>query len=460
MAGKIRTLLSRVIVVAIVGAVVTLGLALFRVGAPASIRIESAMPGIGQRTPIAVSVEEPGRGLGTIRVELIQDERRHLLAERAHRPREFWAFWGPRVTSDVIEVEAGREGVEWLRPGEASVRVTVERAPTWLRYPDPAALEIVLPVKLVPPSLEVLSTRVYAAQGGSEAVVYRVGDSAVRDGVRAGEWWFPGAPLPGGDGRDRFALFAVPYDLDDVSRIRLVAVDDVANEAETAFVDRFFKKPFKTDTIRISDAFMQKVVPAILSQTPELEQRGNLLDNYLAINGGLRASNAEHLIDLAGDSVQEFLWSRPFLQMPNSQVMSSFADRRTYLYEARAVDQQDHLGYDLASTSRASIPAANDGIVVLARFFGIYGNAVVIDHGFGLMSLYGHLSSIEVSEGDVVERGQSIGRTGETGLAGGDHLHFTMVLQGLPVNPVEWWDGHWIRDRLESKLGPALGGAE
>jgi murein DD-endopeptidase MepM/ murein hydrolase activator NlpD len=205
---------------------------------------------------------------------------------------------------------------------------------------------------------------------------------------------------------------------------------------------------------------MQKVVPAILSQTPELEQRGSLLDNYLAINGELRAANSQYLIDLAADSVQEFLWSRPFLQMPNSQVMSTFADRRTYLYEGRSVDQQDHLGYDLASTARATIPAANDGIVVLARFFGIYGNAVVIDHGFGLMSLYGHLSSIDVSEADVVERGQSLGRSGETGLAGGDHLHFTMLLRGLPVNPVEWWDGHWIRDRLETKLGPQLGGVE
>jgi murein DD-endopeptidase MepM/ murein hydrolase activator NlpD len=460
MAGKVRTLFVRVIVIAIIAVIVTLGLALFRVGAPASIRIEPAMPGIGQRTPIAVSVDEPGRGLGTIRVELIQEQRRHLLAERVHQPREFWEFWGPRVTHDVIEVEAGRQGAEWLRQGEASIRVTVDRAPTWLRYPEPAALEIVLPVKLVPPSLEVFSTRVYVAQGGSEAVVYRVGESAVRDGVRAGEWWFPGAPLPGGDDRERFALFAVPFDLDDSSQVRLVAVDDVANEAETTFVKQFFKKPFKTDTIRISDAFMQKVVPAILSQTPELEQRGSLLDNYLAINGELRAANSQYLIDLAADSVQEFLWSRPFLQMPNSQVMSTFADRRTYLYEGRSVDQQDHLGYDLASTSRATIPAANDGIVVLARFFGIYGNAVVIDHGFGLMSLYGHLSSIDVSEADVVERGQSLGRSGETGLAGGDHLHFTMLLRGLPVNPVEWWDGHWIRDRLETKLGPQLGGVE
>ena len=454
MAGKSRKFLSRIFFLGVVTLAVVVGLAFFRVGPPAAIRIEPSLPGIGKRTPITVSVEEPARGLGWVKVELIQGDRSHPLAERRHVSRPFWAFWGPRVPREVIEVEPGRETIDGLREGQATIRVTAERAPTWVRHPEPAVAETVLPVRLVPPSLEVLSSAVYVAQGGSEAVVYRVGESAVEDGVRAGESWFPGAALPGGGPQDRFALFAVPFDLDDQGRIRVVAVDEVGNESNLAFVDRFFEKPFKNDTIQVTDAFMQKVVPAILSQTPEMKERGNLLDDYLAINGELRAVNAQRLVDLAKDSAQRFLWSEPFLQMPNSQVMSSFADRRTYVYQGRAVDEQDHLGFDLASTSRSPVPAANSGVVVLAQFFGIYGNAVVVDHGYGLMSLYGHLSSIDVAVGDVVARGQTLGRTGETGLAGGDHLHFTMLLHGLPVTPVEWWDGHWIQDRLEAKLGP------
>ena len=142
--------------------------------------------------------------------------------------------------------------------------------------------------------------------------------------------------------------------------------------------------------------------------------------------------------------------------MRNAKVMSDFADHRTYLYQGREVDQQDHLGFDLASTRGAEIQAANHGFVALARYFGIYGNAVVIDHGYGLMSLYGHLSSINVAEGQEVQRGDVLGRSGATGLAGGDHLHFTMLLQGLPVDPREWWDGHWIQDRLVLKLGAGL----
>jgi hypothetical protein len=454
---KARKLLSRLIAVVILAVIVFACLAIFRVGAPPSITIDPALPGIGKRTPVTVTVEEPGRGLGDITVEMIQGDRRKVLGGRVHEPRPFWAFWGPRATTDVIEIDAGRETFEGLREGEATIRVTAQRAPTWIRYPEPAVQQITLPVRLVPPAIEVMSIAIHAAQGGSEAVVYRVGETAVRDGVRAGEWWFPGFPLPGGDERDRFALFAVPYDVGDEGQVRLVAGDDVGNESAVAFITRFFKKPVKTDTIRVSDGFMQKVVPAILSQTPEIEDRGNLLETYLAINGELRAANAQVLVDLAESSVPSFLWNTRFLQMPNTQVMSTFAERRTYTYDGRPVDEQTHLGYDLASTRRASVPAANAGVVVLARYFGIYGNAVVIDHGYGLMTLYGHLSSIAVSEGEEVERGQSVGRSGETGLAGGDHLHYTVLLQGLPVDPVQWWDAHWIRDRLSNKLGPALG---
>jgi len=57
-----------------------------------------------------------------------------------------------------------------------------------------------------------------------------------------------------------------------------------------------------------------------------------------------------------------------------------------------------------------------------------------------------------------VERGQTIGRTGDTGLAGGDHLHFSTMVGGIHVNPVEWWDGHWIHDHALARLAPYEGG--
>lgn len=83
------------------------------------------------------------------------------------------------------------------------------------------------------------------------------------------------------------------------------------------------------------------------------------------------------------------------------------------------------------------------------RLFGIYGNAVV-DHGYSLMS--------DVSEGQEVARGDTLGRKGETGFGGLDQLHFATLLHGGPVNPVELWNNHWIEDRLRLKLVKVLKG--
>lgn len=454
--GKSGRTFIRILILLAVGAAVVAGVGAFRVGPEPSVTIEPALPGIGKRTPVRIAVAEPQRGLAGYRVEIAQGESVQRLDEREFEPREGWRFWGPRTESDEMTVEVGKETVDGLKEGPATIRVVAERAGAWLRSPDPKVETLELQVKLRPPTLQVVSTHVYVDQGGCEVVVYRVGETSVRDGVRAGDWFFPGFPLPGDDAQQRFAMFGVPFDMSDVAEVRLVAEDDVGNAARAAFVDRFKPKPFRSDTIGLNQAFMEKVVPAILSQTTDLDDKGDLLENYLMINGELRRRNAETLIELAGSSQAEFLWREAFLPMRNAAVMSNFADRRTYVFEGRAVDRQDHLGFDLASTAMAPIQAANDGVVVLARFFGIYGNAVVIDHGFGLMSLYGHLSSIAVEEGQVVERGREIGRSGATGLAAGDHLHFTMLLHGLAVNPREWWDSHWIHDRLKLKLGPAL----
>lgn len=431
-------------------------LAWVRVGEPPGIQIEPRLPGIGKRTPVAVTLSAPGRGLGAVRVDLVQGERVEMLAERSFSPRPFWRFWGPRQERAEIALEVGRETVENLRAGEATLRVTAERASTWLRHPAPAQATLVLPVRLSAPTLEILSLHTIVAQGGSEAVVYRVGEGAARDGVEAGERFFRGYALPGGGGGERFALFAMPYDLAEAGAVHVVADDGLGNVARTAFIERFIPRPPRQDTIALDDRLLAKVVPEIMSRTPELADQGSPLANYLAINGDLRRRNAATLQALAAASPEEFLWREVFLPLPNAAVMSSFADRRSYVYRDQVVDHQDHLGFDLAVVKQAPVPAANRGTVVLAEYFGIYGNCVVIDHGYGLMTLYAHLSSIAVAKGATVERGQLVGKSGDTGLAGGDHLHFTTLLGGLPVNPIEWWDAHWIQDRIRGKLGAAL----
>lgn len=447
------------LILVLLGGLAVGGWVSLRVGEPPVVKMSSDLPAIGKKTTVAIDVAEPKRGLTTVLVELVQGDRTEKLAEETFTPQPPHMLWAPKTDQHHLEVVVGRSTIEGLQQGEASIRVTAGRAGTWLEHPDPVVETLTLPVRITPPTIELLSSQTYVTQGGSEVVVYKVGDSAVTHGVRAKDWVFRGFDLPGGKAGEKFALFAVPYDVDDSAEVKLFTEDDVGNDVSIGFIDHFNPKPFKTDSINVSDGFMKKVVPRIMGQTPSFRDRGSLLDNYVAINSDMRKQNADRLVALAKDSEEKFFWNKVFLQMP-AKVVSSFADRRTYFYESKEIDRQDHLGFDLASTAKAPIPAANAGKVILAEYFGIYGNAVVIDHGFGLMSLYGHMSKIDVEVGQVVDRGHVIGTTGATGLALGDHLHFTMLLHGLPVTPIEWWDAQWIKNRVATKLGDTLGYVE
>ncbi|MEO8628191.1 MAG: M23 family metallopeptidase [Betaproteobacteria bacterium] len=451
--GGLRKLLLLLIVVGAIGGAVFIGL---WVGPPPEISIQPGAKVIGKKTPITVRVSEPKRGVSSVKVELVQGDTVKMLAESIHEPVPAWAFWRKGIATEEVNVVVGKDTVPDLKPGTAIIRVTAGRARSWLRAGEPIVAQMQLPVRLTPPTVQVQSTFTYVNQGGSEAVVYRTGDSAVRDGVQAGTRFFRGQPLPGGGPHDRFALFAVAYDMDNADNVRVIAQDDAGNESSAKFVDKFFAKPLHRDTINLNDAFMQKVTSEILSHTPELTDKGSPLENYLQINRDLRKTNEAFLISLAAKSESAFLWREPFLPMVNTAIKATFADRRSYVYQDRTVDQQDHLGLDMASVHAAPVPAANDGVIAHASYLGIYGNCVVIDHGYGLQTLYGHLSSIDVKVGDKVKRGQPIGRTGATGLAGGDHLHFAVLLDGLPVSPIEWIDRKWIQDRLKRKLGDAL----
>jgi murein DD-endopeptidase MepM/ murein hydrolase activator NlpD len=432
-------------------------MAAYRVGPSPKIEADPAGGSIGRKKPVTVTVTEPVRGLSSVRADLVQGERVEKLAEKSYVPRSSWSLWGSGMTGkDSFSLDIGRDAIKGLKAGPVVLRVTAERASTWLKHPDPVVKELTFQVRLTPPSLGVTSTFHFVRQGGAEVVVYRAGESSVRDGVQAGERWFPGFPLPGGSKEDRFAFFAVPYDFSEPSRVKLVAADDADNESQAGFIDQFTPRPPINATIDLSDAFLNKVVPAIMSQTPEMTDAGGLVENFLAINRDLRKTNAAALVELAGKSKPQFLWHQPFLPMSNAKVMAPFAESRTYVYQGRTVDHQVHLGFDLAATRAVAVQASNGGVVAMARYFGIYGNTVVVDHGYGLQTLYAHLSSIDVKEGQEVKRGETIGRTGDTGLAGGDHLHFSILVAGQPVNPVEWWDGHWIRDRVARKLGSAF----
>jgi murein DD-endopeptidase MepM/ murein hydrolase activator NlpD len=311
-------------------------------------------------------------------------------------------------------------------------------------------------VRSRPPSIEVLSGLLYINQGGSEMLLYRVSDSAVESGVRVGKYFFPGFPFPAGQAGvpvgERIALFAFPYDLPADTPAQVMARDDAGNEALANFPHQVIPKKFRSRDIQIDDNYLQAVVPPIMANTPEIHDQGSLLKNFLVLNGKLREMDRAQIAAASKKTASTMLWDGPFLQLANSAVESEFADFRTYYYKGQKVDQQTHLGFDLASVQHAPVKASNDGVVVFASYLGIFGNSIILDHGLGLQTLYSHLSSFEVKVGDKVAKGQEIAKSGSTGMAGGDHLHFTTLLDGVEVNPIEWWDERWVRQHILARL--------
>jgi len=175
-------------------------------------------------------------------------------------------------------------------------------------------------------------------------------------------------------------------------------------------------------------------------------------DVFVAVNRHLRKENEARIAEVTKNASPTMLWQGAFVQLPNSKVEANFADLRTYTWNGEPVDTAYHVGYDLSVTKHSPVEAANSGKVAFTGDLGIYGNTVILDHGLGLFTLYSHLSSIEVKVGDPVAQRQILGKTGETGLAAGDHLHFGVYLDGVAVLPVEWWDAKWIGDNITPKL--------
>jgi murein DD-endopeptidase MepM/ murein hydrolase activator NlpD len=413
-------------------------------------------------TPIEVLVEAPRGELTSLEIVFEQNDTRTPLGSLADLGDLTVQADGPdrlRITRPI-----GRESVPGLQSGPGRLTVSASRPVLFGARQIGAEATHEVEVRLERPRLSVLSTHHYINQGGAELVVYRVTPDDAVSGVRVGEVEYPGYPAAGvnvggvdiTDPALRVAFFALLHDQPRDTPIRLFARDVAGNTGSADFEFRIFPKTFRQSRINLDDAFLERVVPAILETTTEIAPEGATIDKYVAINSELRQKNAERIAGFAGETSDAILWrGQPFHPYTNNAVESAFADRRTYLYEGREVDRQTHLGFDLASYARTPIVAANDGRVLFADVLGIYGNTVIVDHGMGLQSLYAHLSSIDVSVGADVEKGQAIGRSGITGLAGGDHLHFTMLLQGRMINPVEWWDAHWIEDRILRKLRAA-----
>lgn len=409
-----------------------------------------------QSYEINMTATDKGSGLRHVTVSLVQKDNEKILLDKSYPSSSILSLFSDnKILSDsfAIPVETRKYG---MSDGQAVIRVVVTDY-AWRKWTKGNRFYKERPVIIdtVPPRLQVLTSQHNVSKGGVGLVIYRLDEENVESGVRVGEHFFPGYSGVFDDPMVITALFALDHTQGPDTRIVVEARDPAGNETKRGFYHYIKDKSFRLDTLRISNGFLEFKMPDFDLGPKEaqfLTEQNPLLAKFLYINKTLRQQNEEILLKVPWDTRAELMWKGRFSRLSGAANRARFADKRTYKYNGRVISHSTHLGVDLASTSNAPVGAANNGRVIMAENVGIFGNTVIIDHGLGLASLYAHLSQMNVVKGDMVKKDDVIGRTGLTGLAGGDHLHFSMILHNVFINPVEWWDAAWIKNNITSKI--------
>jgi hypothetical protein len=409
-----------------------------------TLAIEPPVQTIGVSTPVTVQMTNP-HGVRYVKAILEQNGAQYPLFEQRAPSTRF--VWRRHEQPGAVTFEAGKNKAPNLKEGKA--RILVEAVSNDFRSATSTATADVN-VVLQPPRVIPDDAQHYINQGGMELVTFTPSGSWNEAGVKVGKYTFRSFPIPGHP-EQRFSMFAYPWDLPADIAPAVYARNLAGTEATARFWFKLFPKKFRTRDVQIDDKLMDKLVTSVdptgqLAPGPDLESR------FVKIDHDLRAKNNQQLADLRFKTEEKILWNGPFTHWGKEE--ADFADVRNWIYKGRKIDQAVHLGFDLSDVQNAPVTAANDGRIVWASDLGIYGNCVVIDHGYALQSIYGHMRQIDVKVGDMVKKGQKMGIAGQTGLAGGVHVHFSLQIDGVQTNPREWWDEHWIKDRILSKLAP------
>ncbi len=414
-----------------------------------SVAVNPSIVSLGRSQKVNFTVSDAKSGVRKIEIGIVQGEKENTLFDKSFSSRGFGR--GGDHKREIIDLLIEPEKLG-LAEGRAVLRITAwdHSLRGWWKG-NKTQVEKPLMVDFKPPRTEVLTTMHNVNQGGTGLVIYKLSETCSRDGVMVGEHFYPGHSGLFDDDGIHAAFFALEHTQGPETKLVVLSTDRAGNTSRTGFPNAIRRKAFKKDSLPISDGFLDGKMPEFKLDAPENKPLTNL-EKYLIVNRDVRKENFKEIVRVTAETENTLYWEGDFLRLPNSAPRAGFADFREYFYNGAKIDEQTHMGVDLASLQQSPVPAANAGKVVFTDNLGIYGNSVLLDHGFGLFSMYSHLSHISVDPGQMVARGEVVGKTGTTGLAGGDHLHFSILVHDTFVNPIEWWDAHWIRDNITAKI--------
>ncbi len=440
-----RKLLFLVLFLA-VGAAAIAGLVLFEREKPV-VTVQDGLEYLVRSGEFNLSASDGKSGLRSLVVVLTQDGTEQELHRQSFDRSQWFYGAGPARTDAAVSYDTVK--AKFKDGGAELVIVARDFSLNNVFKGNETVTRLPVQIDTTAPRIALHHAQRYIRPGGGGIVVYDLSEPAAVHGAVVNGRLFKGYPVPERENR-YIAYIALAWDSGKIEESRVIATDQAGNEGQAAFSMIFKNVPGKSDSINVSDGFLNAKIPEFELHYPEMT--GSPLDKYLYVNNEVRRMNAETIADICSRPESDRLWKDRFLRMAG-QNMAGYAEQRTYYHAGKEIDRQVHLGIDIASTTNAEIRAANRGKVVFAEYLGIYGNTVILDHGQGVFSLYSHLSRIEAGLGEIVDQDAVIAYSGMTGMAGGDHLHFSMLIHGLFVTPVEWWDQHWIDVNIQDILG-------
>ena len=406
----------------------------------------------GQKEPLKVTLED-NQALGQYQA-FFSDGTRNIIAASGR-------FDMPMTKTEIIiPFPSQMEETE----GHWKLTIIVKDKSLWNYIGENVTVKTVdVVADTKPPVVTVIAKSETMARGGSALIVFAAEDVNLDETyVLSGGIKFRAIPYRK---KGYFAtLLAWPFQKKRID-IFVVATDIAHNKTSKKVTFPKVRRAYKVSKIVVSDRFLDGKIVEVASQDPVASKVKGRLRRFRAVNETMRIGNEKHIHALARKLTSKEInhWKvHPFYPLKGAKLVADFGDERHYFYKDknREISRSYHVGYDFASTRHAPIVSSNRGIVVSAFKNGIYGNMPMIDHGFGLYTLYGHCSKVLVEAGEEVEAGQVIARTGTTGLALGDHLHFGVLVQGVEVWPMDWMKGNWIKkniDKVFKKANKAIG---
>ena len=320
-----------------------------------TVTLKTPVEVVGAKTGLTIEAGDLSSGLKEVKVTFSQGDQSKVVLERTFPPGG-----GPGETVEVpVILEPKALG---FKEGKATLTVEA-RDRSWrnLFRGRMATLNQEVVIDLVPVTLTFQAVSHLLHAGGTGTICYRLNKEVKESGVLVGNRFYQGFPNPKGTKGEYVVLFPVPQEGPAAFRVELVARPSLGNEIKQAVSLHAKPRRWRHDSINLSDGFLRKVATASRWPTPTTSWGPTWRST-----GICGEQNHELFQKISAHSTPQPLWSGAF-QRFFGKPMARFGDRRTYLYQGKAVDQQTHLGEDLASLVNSPVYAGNNGVVVLRR---------------------------------------------------------------------------------------------